>query len=694
MPNRAHTPLVCLLLVACPSVSGQTPVRAHDITADDYFSLSWISHCVMAPDGRRVAYVERRWDEELDGRNADLWVVSTEGTDGTHPRRRLTFDHAADLSPSWSPDGRWIYFTSARKQGDDAKPPYNDKTQVWRISVDGGNIIPVTRQPEGILGYELSVDGRSLYFTAGVKTVEADAWKPLRETHDDLDYGHGVVTFSQLWKLDLESWRQEKLVDEKRVIVTFRVAPDERRVAMVTRPDNTLLSNEGWSTIDVYDTASGSVTALPDTQWRDEAPSPFGWIVEPCWSSDSAAFAFRVDFDGYPAEIFVARFDAAHGIDISKVERPGEVSAEGRMRWRPGTGDLCFIAEDRARARVYCVKGVAAGRPRGTDALTPGDVVVEAFSFDRDGRRMALVMSGLDHPPDVFVKRAGDGPVRITEANPQVDTWRLPSIQIVKWVSPDGTPVEGILELPPDHAPGRPLPMVVEIHGGPTASTKYRFRYWIYGRTLFAARGWALLSPNYRGSTGYGDAFLTDLIGNKNNLDVQDILAGVDAMIERGVADPERLAVMGWSNGGYLTNCLITRDHRFKAASSGAGVIDTVMQWGIEDTPGHVINYSRGLPWEEAAKMHETSPLYDVHLVETPTLIHVGEKDARVPLQHSRALHRALHHYLGVPCELVIYPGAGHGLTKLTHRKAKLAWDVAWFDTHVLGKSASADQEQ
>ena len=207
--------------------------------------------------------------------------------------------------------------------------------------------------------------------------------------------------------------------------------------------------------------------------------------------------------------------------------------------------------------------------------------------------------------------------------------------------------MEGILELPPEYKTGDgPLPTVVTIHGGPTASSKYEFRYWIYGRTAFAAKGWAVLDPNYRGSTGYGDKFLIDLIENKNNLDVQDILSGVDMLVERGIADPERLSVTGWSNGGYLTNCLIEATDRFKAASSGAGVFDTVMQWSIEDTPGHVVNYSGGLPWESAAKMHASSPLYNVNRVVTPPLIHVGENDARVPAQHSRAVHRALRQYV------------------------------------------------
>jgi dipeptidyl aminopeptidase/acylaminoacyl peptidase len=275
----------------------------------------------------------------------------------------------------------------------------------------------------------------------------------------------------------------------------------------------------------------------------------------------------------------------------------------------------------------------------------------------------------------------------LTEINPHIATWKLPQISLVQWKAPDGIEVEGILELPPDYTPDQgPLPMVVELHGGPTAATMYRLRLWIYGRALMPANGYALLSPNYRGSTGYGDKFLTDLIGHENDVEVKDILAGVDAMVERGIADPDRLAVMGWSNGGFLTNCVITHTDRFKAASTGAGIVDMVLQWGSEDTPGHVINYMQGLPWEAPEAYHKASPVFGMGKVRTPTLVHVGGDDPRCPPAHSRAVYRALRYYVKVPTELVVYPGESHGLAKYKNRKAKMEWDLAWFEKYVLGQ--------
>jgi len=278
--------------------------------------------------------------------------------------------------------------------------------------------------------------------------------------------------------------------------------------------------------------------------------------------------------------------------------------------------------------------------------------------------------------------------LRITDLNSQVAEWRLPQMEVVSWTGGDGDTVEGILELPQGWEPADgPLPLIVELHGGPTSATRYQLRLWIYGRALMAAKGYALLSPNYHGSMGYGDDFMTKLIGRENVIEVVDIRTGVEALVKRGIADPERLGVMGWSNGGFLANAMITAEPGlFRAASSGAGVVHQVLQWSVQDTPGHNINFMQGLPWENPDAYRAGSPLYKLGGVTTPTLIHVGGADPRVPPAHSRALYRALRHYLKVPVELVIYPGEGHRLSIRANRLAKMKWDLAWFERYLKGE--------
>ncbi len=675
------TILVAVSIYGMITVDGaraNAPKRDHDIVAEDYFSLATLGQCKIAPGGDFVVYAETRWEPPADKRNTDLWVVGTK----TKTVRRLTFEKGGDGSPAWSPDGKHIYFTSSRKRGDAEDPPYNGKRQVWRISPGGGEPQAVTRVKDGIRMYELSRDGRMLYYVTADEQVDDD-WKDLRKEFKDLTYGHGVTKFSQVWKLDLEHWRTEKLIDEKRVINAMAVSPDQRRIAMLTTPDEELIHNEGWSRVDVWDANSKKVDVISSDGWRSDHPSPYGWLDDISWSDDGGALAFTVSFDGYPTRIYVAEWSGDTSA-LRELTRPSGVTViGGTVSWRGGSRHLCLRGEDHARARVYAIHDVKHGSQGKSSVLTPGDVVVSSYGFAPSGAGLVVVLADTTQPGDLFlVDRSGDYE-RLTKVNPQVDTWKLPQISIVKWKGANGDDVEGILELPPDYEPGTPLPLVVEIHGGPTAATHYRLRFWIYGRTMMAAKGYALLSPNYRGSTGYGDRFLVELIGRENDIEVTDILTGVDAMIERGIADADRLAVMGWSNGGFLTNCLITQTDRFKVASSGAGVLDQVLQWGIEDTPGHVINYMKGLPWSLPEEYRAGSPLYNLHKVRTPTLIHVGEGDARVPAAHSKTLYRALKQYLQIPAELVIYPGEGHGLTKYKHRKAKMQWDLAWFDRYL-----------
>jgi len=664
------------------------PVRDHDIVVDDYFTLANVTSCAVSPDGEQVAYTEMRWAPPAEKRNIDVWVVSR----GTKTPRRLTFDPAGDGGVRWSPNGKHLYFTSGRKRAGEEHAPYNGKRQVWRVSPDGGEPFAVTRLDKGIGLYDLSGDGGTLYYTTTTEQVD-DEWKELRTEFKKLKYGHGIRNVGQVWALDLHSWRAKKLIDEQRVIAAMTVAPNQQRIAMLTRPDEPLIFNEGWSRVDVYDASSKKVYTVTPNGWRKNHPSPYGWLDNITWSDDGDALAFSVSYDGYPPQIFVAEWSGDRHT-LRELRRPAGVTlVGGTLKWRPGSRDLCFLGEERARVRVYEISDVRGGRQGTTRRLTDGDIVVGAFDFGRSGSPLAVVMGTVEHTEDVFVVSRPDSFDRLTNVNPQVDTWKLPQISLVTWAGAHGDEVEGILELPPDYKRGTPLPLVVEIHGGPTAATHYSLRFWIYGRTLMAARGFALLSPNYRGSTGYGDEFMVDLVGHENDIEVEDILKGVDAMVERGIADPDHLAVMGWSNGGFLTNCLITATDRFKAASSGAGVLDMVIQWGTEDTPGHVINFMQGLPWQNADAYRAGSPMFKLGDVKTPTLIHVGENDQRVPPANARSLYRALRHYSDVPTELVVYPGEGHGLTKYKHRKAKMEWDIAWFDRYLRDTTQSETSE-
>ncbi len=669
--------LVLSLLLPTVSFAGQP---SHDIVPEDFFSLDTVGAITVSRTGSRAVYVRRRWDQANDRQRSDLWMLDTRARTST----RLThFDEDA-TSPTLSPDDDWVYFLSKDPQS---------TPQVYRIRASGEGIQQLTRTPDGVDSYDLAGDGRSLWYATSEEVHTDNPWDGLRDEFAGARYPAGKVQQTHLRRLDLQSWRDVHEHSPGAYLIDFDVTEDESRVALMTAPDDDLVTHEGWSAVHILVRDTGEVVALPDSLWRREAPSPYGWLLGLEWSSDGRALAFRVDFDGYPGETFVAELAGGDPL-VWRLPRPRELTPVGAsMRWVPGKRELCLLGAEQARTKISCRSGLRGGGVGKERSFPEGNVVIDAFALSRDGRDI-IASAATPAKFEELYRLPARGqlmPVQLTNLNEHTADWKLPAVDLVRWTTPDGVDVEGILETPPGWVPGDgPLPMLVQLHGGPTSHTPFSRRFRIYGQTAFAAKGWALLSPNYRGSTSYGDTFITDLVGRENQVEVSDILAGVDAMVDRGIADPDHLAIMGWSNGGYLTNALIATTDRFAAASSGAGVFDMAMQWMLEDTPGHVVNFLEGHPWERAQQMRDASPLYSVHKVHTPTLIHVGELDARVPAAHSRGLYRALSTYLDVPSELVIYPGAGHSLRTWTHRATKLAWDHAWMEHYVLSDEEEA----
>jgi dipeptidyl aminopeptidase/acylaminoacyl peptidase len=451
---------------------------------------------------------------------------------------------------------------------------------------------------------------------------------------------------------------------------------------MITAPDDTVITSEGRSRVDVWDADSKKVT-IADESWMKTAASPWPWLESLAWAPDGHRLAFCSIFDAYPAEIIIHTLQGGTWT-AERMKRPEGVQVRGYGTplkwWEPDL--LTFLGEgvgSVAHQRYNLTKGTIRGE------MEPGEV---EYFHDDARTRYAVVKAGPSEFPHLVIWHGAEDKF-VVDPNPQVSQWNLPRVRHITWKVPDGTEVGGVLELPFGYKKGDKLPLVVGIHGGPTTSTTAALSYdALNGRLYFAAHGYAALYPNYRGSTGYGDKFVTDLIGNENDIEVKDILAGIQHLIKEGIADPDRVGVMGWSNGGYLTNCLITlKDSpvKFKAASSGAGILDTVAEWGFNDEPAYPRVFKKGLPWETPDIYRKTSPTYGLGNVTTPTLIHVGGGDERCPPGHSRMLYRALKEYVKVPTELIVYPDEPHGLTKLSNRKAKMEWDLAWFDKYVKG---------
>ncbi|HEY2787092.1 MAG TPA: prolyl oligopeptidase family serine peptidase [Fimbriiglobus sp.] len=675
MPRCAALFLFALFV---PVASAGPP---HPVTPADYQSLSTITGFAIDPSGTKVAYCEARWNPETDDRKADLWVV---GLGENQSPRRITQDRANDRMPVWYNES--IFTLANRRRAGETKPPFDGSTQVWKSSEVSGQPFPiaVTRVEGGITGCDIASDVDALYYTVDVTIHDEDPFAALRKNYGKVVYGTGVRKVSELYRLDIKTWRTEKVLAAGRYIREFAVTSDGRRVAMITAHDDTVIRSEGESRVDVFEVATGRVVTPETAPYRAKAATPHAWLENLTWNGDGDKVAFCAIFDGYPTELVVLS-SSESGWTTELKPRPFGIHVHGYgspLNWDRNT--LYYIAEKDGRTIVLPV-----GIPFPEKAP---DRVVTNFDISGNAKIGVLLKGDSAHFPDLYAVgwEPGGKERRLTDLYSHTKDWLLPKVSYINWKAKDGSIVGGVLELPADYQPGTKLPLVVAIHGGPTTSAKAEMAFDpLNGRLYFAAAGYAVLAPNYRGSTGSGDKFVTDLLGHENDIEVKDILAGIQHLVKEGIADPNRVAVMGWSNGGYLTNCLITLKDppvKFRAASSGAGIVDTVAEWGFNDEPGYPWVLKKGHPWETPEIYKKASPTYGLGNVKTPTLIHVGGADERCPPGQSRMLFRAIREYDNVPCELCIYPGEPHGPTKLSNRKAKMEWDLAWFDKYVKGR--------
>lgn len=666
--RRALVPLLFVLAIGRLTAA---PERTHTITPADYATVNQITEIALSPNGKQVAYSLAGWDAKADRRTSSLWVVDT---DGKGTPKQLTKDRGGDRHLRWSADGKALYTLAARG----AKA----KTQVWKVT-QAGETTAVTNVPAGVTGFDYAPKADTLFYTVDAKATDKDDFTALREKFGKIDYGHGTRTVSELFALKGDG-KPEKVLADNRYIREFVVTKDGKRVAMISALDDSVIRSEGESRVDVFE--NGKVVTPPTECYRSKAASPHAWLEGLAWNPEGTRFAFCAIFDAYPAEIVIGSVDGSSW-ETELLKRDGRhVHGYGSpLRWQTEKS-LAFVSE---RYGTNDLQGYDAQKRalHGGWGRQDGHTVY-LFDVAGDDNTAVTVSGAATGFPKLLGWKRGADLVSLVDPNPHADNWKLPSVRHTTWKSSDGASVGGPLELPFGWKKGdKPLPLVVAIHGGPTTSSPNDLRFDPHnGRLYFAAAGYAVLCPNYRGSTGYGDKFVTDLIGNENDIDVKDIITGIQHLIKEGIADPERIAVMGWSNGGYLTNCLITMKNppiKIKAASSGAGILDTVAEWGFNDEPAYPVVFKKGTPWEQPEIYKKTSPTYGLGNVTTPTLIHVGENDVRCPPGHSRMLYRALKEYNKVPAQLNVYPNQPHGLGPLSFRTAKMEWDLAWFEKYM-----------
>ena len=693
--------LVVLLLLLLPVLSAHAADKPR-LTLDEFFNFIGFTDVKISPDGRAIVIGTLRadWDQSIFRK--DLWLYRDDAN-GNGTLTQLT-QSGHDAQPQWSPDGRWIAFLSERKtekkESDSNAKTTEDTAHVYLISSSGGEAFPVTLGEEEVHAFSWSPDSRILYFairapwTKAQKDAYKKEWKDVSQ-YRDAERGDAISGIAVADALSRNANAVSKVTDDSKnesdpTPGSHVVASTPWRVEqIVTSPDGSKLAfvttsvserQEKVSEFEIY--AVDLTTAAPD---RPSHQVTHNEAVENNlhWASDNRHVFFTVEvgdvtgrYRDLQPHLYWADIDTGEVRQWAK-DFPGAVD-----RYDVAGNQVLVAGKLGTEVPLY-----SSIKPSDSLAKLNGwSGTYERLSAAEHSPRVALVYSSLEKPTEVYL---AESPEKLEDARPITAFNKLfaerdlPQGKPYKWKADDGTTVEGMLIYPPGKFETKNLPMFVLIHGGPADADGNHFEAdWYQWDRLAATQGWLVFEPNYRGSAGYGDTFLTEIVPQIVSRPGKDILEGVDALVKDGIADPKQLTVGGYSYGGYMTNWLITQTTRFKAAVTGAGAVEHVANWGNDDTTFDDAYFLGGLPWVAQQRYHDEAAIYQINKVRTPTHIVGGANDIRVAVAEDYLLDHALHN-LGVPSTLLIFPGEGHSLSKNPwHGKIKVREELKWLEKY------------
>jgi len=667
MPRHFFVASACAVAV----VSGSAQQKNEPVTVDDLMTMRSIVDVQIAPDGGSVAYVVSTPNLDKNEHEATLFVVPAAGGRPTKLGDTVRIFNTPSPRPQlrWSPDGATVSvlgFAAGRPE-------------VFGIPISGGEPQQLTKAPEGIVAYEWSPDGKSLAFitpdpmppdeerrradksfivragstdralrlavqrldrpgalqmvTPPAQYVDALSWSP---DGREIAYsaaprtGFSAAYDARVYVATLESGKTRTVVDRAGMNTGPRFSPDGRWIAFIsTGGKNDIMASRG---LYIVGAAGGSPRAFP----MDDA-----WVNEYVWSPDSRS-------------IYAMANDGTFARGVHMFEQP--------------------------IVRVSLADGRA-------ERLGSGPTVAFALGISRDGTRIAFKSVGARTMGDVSVMDVAIGrATAIADPNPQLRGMPVGDLKPISWKSFDGMEIWGLLLTPTGATAGRRLPLLTYVHGGPGGGFTYglfpQFMHIVsqvdpYPTAAMASLGYAILFPMPRGGAGYGEAGQRMIVNAWGEGDYKDIMAGVDALVAQGIADPDRLGVMGASYGGYMTNWIVTQTGRFKAASAGASLSDLSDTFYLSEGGDFMIDYFKR-PWENRDGYAAHSPLTFADRVTTPLLIQHGEADPRVPIAGAWKFYKTLK-ALGKTVELEIYPRGGHVLREPMQQREQMRRNLDWF---------------
>ncbi|NIR73186.1 prolyl oligopeptidase family serine peptidase [candidate division KSB1 bacterium] len=629
-----------------------------------------VSDPAVSPDGRLIAYTISTpiMDKETSEYLTHIWVVSSDGK----RNQQFTRGDESCANPSFSPDGRYFAFTTAR--GEDGK------NQIWVLSLKGGEAEQITQAEDGVNAYAWSPDGKRIAYT--MNDPETELEKDRKKAKLDMKVLDTNYKYAHLYTItvdkDVNGDREVQRLTSGNFHIgslfgtrPFDWSPDGRIIAFEHRINPKI---DEWPTTDIstVPSDSGAVTPLVTFSGADMMPrySPDGkWLA--CVSDGgNPRWAFAIDIYIVPAK---------GGEPQKLAETPDRFPR--LIGWSDDSKEVLFAETDQTSRRVFVLP--RNGTPPEMFTLGRGNFINASLS--QDGETLAFIHETTDTPSEVHVTSTGTfDPKKLTNIHSDYPKFRMGKTEAITWTSKDGLEIEGLLTYPVNHVLDRLHPLILQIHGGPAGvfTETYTARSSGYPIQAFAQQGYAVLRANPRGSSGYGKEFRFANYNDWGFGDYDDLIAGVNKVVGLGVAHPDSLCVMGWSYGGYMTSFIVTKSNRFKAASVGAGVTNLFSFAGTADIPSFLPDYFGGEPWDRLDTYMKHSAMFQIQDVTIPTQIIHGEEDERVPISQGHELYNALKRQ-GCPTEMIVYPRTSHGV-----REPKFIQDIgerviAWFNRHL-----------
>jgi dipeptidyl aminopeptidase/acylaminoacyl peptidase len=650
---------------------------------EEVISLRSVSGVKLSADGKHVAYSIQTTDWNENRYDNEIWISKN----GATPFQLTNTSKSSSSSPEFSPDGNWIAFLADR----------GNKTQIQVMRLEGGEARAVTIEEEGISSFEWHPSGNKLLF---LKQEKEDKIKKDREKRygayetDDKEF-----TLSHLWQVEftpemldpserpcyettdslkvkvgcIELPKAQKLTDGKFTVTSFVTSPDGTKVAFSHQPDP-LINSFAKSDISLLTLSDKKITALVSNPSSDALED---------WSPNSKEILYTSNLSDTLSNFYANSKLFAIQVETKAIRQLAKLLDEdlGGFSWeRTGIYASIWNKTQRPLYRIDPVSG-----EHSTFKNSPDQIF--AISFSNDGQTVAFSGRNGNQLNEVFISSQNNSPNQLTNMTSQTKEWKVAQSEVISWKSKDGATIEGVLHKPKNYDPSKKYPLLIMIHGGPTGiDTPTPVPGYVYPVLQWLDKGCLVLRPNYRGSAGYGEAFRSLNVKNLGVGDMWDIMSGIEHLDKTGVIDRSKMGSMGWSQGGYISAFLTTNTDVFKAISVGAGISNWMTYYVSTDIHPFTRQYLKATPWSDELVYKKTSPMTNIKKAKTPTLIQHGEFDRRVPIANAYELLQGLRDK-GVPSELVIYKGFGHGINKPKERLAATWHNWQWFNKYVWGEN-------